>query len=605
MSVPRILLVLALCVLAHAATTAETQLISTGATWAYNDTGTDLRTAWYATDYDDSAWSRGAATLGYGDGDEATVIAYGDNASNKHATTYFRHRFQLADASAANGATLRARIDDGAVFYLNGTEIGRDNLPAGTITAATWASSAVGGGAESTFDPVPFDHALLVTGTNILAVEVHQANATSSDLSFAIELTITDDASAPSIVRGPYLQMVTADAITIRWRTDKACVGAVDWSAADDSLGNRVSEDAASTEHELRLTGLTADTAYAYRLVHSETIALEAADLHFETAPAAGSTSSQRIWIIGDSGTANNNARAVYQAYRNLSGDRYTDLWLMLGDNAYNDGTDAQYQAAVFDLYPELLRQTPLLSTIGNHDGHTADSATQTGPYYDIFTLPTAAEAGGIASGTEAYYSFDFGQIHFVCLDSYETDRAVDGAMHQWLAQDLADNTLPWTVAFFHHPPYTKGSHNSDTESNLIEMRERFLPLLEDHGVDLVLCGHSHSYERSKLIDGHYGTSESFSDATHTKDGGDGNPAGDGAYHKAAGAHQGAIYVVAGSSGKISGGSLNHPAMKRSLNALGSVILDSNATGLDVRFLDEKGATLDTLRLTKAGGTSD
>lgn len=137
----------------------------------------------------------------------------------------------------------------------------------------------------------------------------------------------------------------------------------------------------------------------------------------------------------------------------------------MLGDNAYSTGTDNQYQAAVFDMYPELLRQSVLWTTLGNHDGYTADSATQTGPYYDNFTLPTAGEAGGLASGTEAYYSFDYANIHFICLESHETNRTPSGAMLAWLQQDVAATTQRWVIAFWHHPPYTKGSHNSDTES--------------------------------------------------------------------------------------------------------------------------------------------
>src|SRR4051812_40731882 len=118
-------------------------------------------------------------------------------------------------------------------------------------------------------------------------------------------------------------------------------------------------------------------------------------------------------------------------------------------------------------------------------------------------SLPRQAAAGGIASGTEAYYWFDYGNSHFVCLDSEETSRATNGAMATWLAQDLQSNTKDWLVAFFHHPPYSKGC--SDTETNLIEMRTNFVPILESHGVDIVLSGHSHSYERSRFIDGHHG----------------------------------------------------------------------------------------------------
>jgi hypothetical protein len=136
-------------------------------------------------------------------------------------------------------------------------------------------------------------------------------------------------------------------------------------------------------------------------------------------------------------------------------------------------------------------------------------------------------------------------------------------------------------------------------------MRENFLPILEDGGVDLVLCGHSHSYERSYLLDGHYGTSSTLQPG-HKKDGGSGREDGTGAYLKAsAGAapHEGAVYVVAGSSGQADGGQLNHAAMFISLNNLGSVVLDIDDNRLDATFLRETGATPDYFTIIKGGGT--
>ena len=104
-------------------------------------------------------------------------------------------------------------------------------------------------------------------------------------------------------------------------------------------------------------------------------------------------------------------------------------------------------------MYPEVLRRTPLFSTLGNHDGHQADSATQSGPYYDIFTFPSGGELSGLMSGTEAYYSFDYANIHFISLDSYETNNNPGGAMLTWLENDLAANTQEWVIAIWHHPP--------------------------------------------------------------------------------------------------------------------------------------------------------
>ena len=433
-----------------------------------------------------------------------------------------------------------------------------------------------------------------------MAVEIHQANLSSSDISFDLEL-IGGDGSA-SLRRGPYLQLGTPTSVTVRWRTNVPTDSVVRFGDAPTNLIGSASSGSATTEHVVALNNLTADTRYYYSVGDSTgTLAGGDTDHSFVTAPAVGSVDPMRIWVLGDSGTANSNAAAVRNAWMNFNGGAAPDLWLMLGDNAYNDGTDAEYQAAVFDMYPATLRRSVLWSTLGNHDGHTADSASQSGPYYDIFTFPTAAEAGGTASGTEAYYSFDRGNVHFICLDSYESDRSVGGAMLSWLESALQQVTADWTIAYWHHPPYTKGSHNSDTEGRLIDMRQNVLPILESYGVDVVMSGHSHSYERSFLIDGHHGSSTTLT-AGMIIDGGDGRPSGDGAYEKATlgpAPNEGGVYVTAGSSGKISGGTLDHPAMAVSLNLLGSVVLDVTGDRLDLTFLDSSGASSDTMSIVK------
>ena len=159
-------------------------------------------------------------------------------------------------------------------------------------------------------------------------------------------------------------------------------------------------------------------------------------------------------------------------AYYTFTGAVHTNLWLMLGDNAYVDGTDAEYQRAVFDMYPTMLRQSVLWPAIGNHDTAQATTVPPTLPYFQIFSLPAAAEAGGVASGTEKYYSFDYANIHFVCLDSMTSARSSMGPMLTWLQNDLAATTQQWIIAFWHHPPYSKGSHDSDVAIELLEMRQ-------------------------------------------------------------------------------------------------------------------------------------
>jgi hypothetical protein len=166
----------------------------------------------------------------------------------------------------------------------------------------------------------------------------------------------------------------------------------------------------------------------------------------------------------------------------------------------------------------------------------------------------------------------------------------------------LAANKKPWTIAFWHHSPYSKSLYDSDKETQLIEMRRNVLPILENGGVDLVLSGHSHSYERSFLLEGHYGLSGTLTNAM-IRNSGDGRVDGDGAYLKTTYApvsHQGTVYLVTGSSGEVGNAVLNHPAMRFSLNALGSVVLDVDSNRVDAKFLDEQGGIRDYFTMIKS-----
>ena len=409
-------------------------------------------------------------------------------------------------------------------------------------------------------------------------------------------------AALPVLTRGPYLQKSRSSSVTVKWRTDVAARGTVRFGLVANDLTQSVVETAAVTEHELPLSGLPPGTKIFYRVEADGTVLSTPADCFFTTPPATGATAPIRFWVLGDSGTANAGAAAVRDAYATAihSSASPAQFMMMLGDNAYAVGSDAEYQQAVFNVYPALLRQLPLWPTIGNHETYAVGGGLDM-PYLNIFSLPAAGECGGVASGTEYYYAFNHGNVHFVCLDSMVSSRASNGAMAQWLQADLQANLLPWTVAFFHHPPYTKGSHNSDLETELVQMRTNLLPILEAYGVDLVLTGHSHSYERSYLLDGHYGNSDTLGPA-NLKSSASGNPATTGAYLKStagASAHEGAVYIVNGSSGQIGGGALNHPAMALSLNQLGSLVVDVAGNRMDVRFLRETGAFDDAFAIVK------
>ena len=589
-----------------AASATETNVfVRANGLWRYLDDGSDQGTNWRTREFDASHWLEGFAQFGYGDFDEETELDYGPSESDKFITYYFRKEFVMPRANTYARLSLRLLRDDGAIVYLNGREILRDNMPSGTAGYRTLAVTNVTGAGENTFYSTNLPVPQLLDSTNLLAVEVHQRLPTSADVSFDLELTGVNVPVA--VTRGPYLQQGNTTNIVVRWRTNVPVDSRV--RLFDPTIGSFIEfiDDALTTEHELRLTHLVPDRLYFYSIgTTAESLAGEGdASYYFVTAPTRAKPT--RIWVIGDSGTANSNARAVYNGFlphgsgpSGAGAGPYADVWLMLGDNAYGIGTDTEYQAAVFDMYPELLRKTVLWPTIGNHETY---SGTQSDfPFLHIFSQPANGECGGVPSGTERYFSFDYGNIHFVCLDAMSDDRSTDGPMCTWLRQDLMANTNDWLIAFWHHPPYTKGSHNSDTEIELIEMRENAVPILESFGVDLVLCGHSHCYERSFLIDGHYGSSGTFTQSMKKNPGGGNDDDVHGFYRKPVvgpDANQGAVYVVAGSSGQVGGGSLNHPAIFYDALRLGSLMIDIDGPRLDAWFLNTNGFADDYFTILK------
>ena len=157
---------------------AQTNLISYGTNWKYLDNGSNQGTAWRAVAFNDASWKTGNAQLGYGDGDETTVVSFGPNASQKYLTTYFRKTITVTNPASFTGVTLNIRRDDGAVVYINGTERFRTNMPTGSISSTTRASTDAADDGN-TPQTVNLARTVLATGTNVIAVEIHQVNRTS------------------------------------------------------------------------------------------------------------------------------------------------------------------------------------------------------------------------------------------------------------------------------------------------------------------------------------------------------------------------------------------------------------------------------------------
>ena len=417
-----------------------------------------------------------------------------------------------------------------------------------------------------------------------------------------------------NVVRGPYLQTGTPNSMIIKWRTDAASDSKVWYGTSVNTITNQVAIPSSVTNHEVKITGLSPSSVYYY-MIGSTAGTLTPANTNqfFKTSPNSGSKGKYKFWVIGDAGTGTANQTNAKNGFLNYIGNNHIDGWLWLGDNAYESGFDSEYQANVFtnNAYANELKKIVVWPAPGNHDYNNNIPFSPPPAYLDIFTLPTLGEAGGLQSGTEKYYSYNYGNVHFVVLDSYSVGRGTNDPMAIWLQNDLTANTLPWVVAYWHHPPYTKGSHNSDNtnflDGELVDMRQNILPILENGGVDLVLNGHSHCYERSFLIDGHYGSSSQLN-SSMIKNNTSGFYPAVCPYQKQTlinKAHKGTIYSVVGCSGKTSGTSSGwpHPVFYSYNNTLlGSMLLEVNDNRLDAKFITSTNTVYDGFTIVKNAG---
>ncbi len=402
-----------------------------------------------------------------------------------------------------------------------------------------------------------------------------------------------------TLIRGPYLTVATSNSIAVQWRTGSSSNNEVRYGISPTALVNTATNSTVSTEHSVQLTGLVANTKYYYSIGEIGSVLQGDANNYFVTAPANGSSQALKFWVTGDFGNGSSGQTAVRNSFSAYTAGQTVNGWLWLGDNAYANGTDAEYQAYVFNVYPTIFKNLPVFPAPGNHDyaqaGYLSSASRGTNfPYFSIFNIPTN-------SGTEKYYSTNYGNVHFIALDSYGSYNTAGSPMYNWLQNDLASNTQQWTVVYFHHPPFSKGSHDSDNSDEMVDMRTNIIPLLESYGVDLVLGGHSHSYERSNFIKNHTGSESSFNSSIYPS--GHIVQAGAGPYSKSSRTGNGTIYVVCGVSGQSSTSTTSgypHNAMNRSIvSSYGSLILDVNGGALTCKFLTSAGAIADQFTMNK------
>jgi acid phosphatase type 7 len=391
------------------------------------------------------------------------------------------------------------------------------------------------------------------------------------------------------VTRQPYLQIPTPSGITIRWQTGTGVVGKVFYGTSVTDLSNSVIESQDERiYHEVTINNLKPSTKYYYSV---ESASKGKENQYFITAPENGKSVPVRIWVISDFGqsSSDDNERRLetIDRWKSFNKDDYHASFIMsLGDQSEDDAI-YQLQHNYFSQLEKVLKVSPLYTTIGNHDNH--DSTVN---YLNTFTLPQRGEAGGIPSGNEKYYSFDYSNIHVVVLCSEIYDTTGRYVQVEWLKKDLENNKQGWLIACMHQPLHSAGYHPTDNDVSSLQRRKEWLTILEDHGVDLILQGHNHVYERSYLVDNIIGNSTEIT-AGNKINTGLGRTNSGGPYIKPPGCipHKGTIFLTC-TGGGVANSSKYYPLPYSFIPVRfpgsdyeGSVVLDINGNRLDVKFL--------------------
>jgi hypothetical protein len=369
--------------------------------------------------------------------------------------------------------------------------------------------------------------------------------------------------SFEGLIRSPYQQDVRPDGLTLAWGGRVGTSARLRWFSLDqddERSAVRQTQPGSGNDMELfsvELTGLATDTRYCYEVAIDGRVL--ASGLSFRTAP----TSVQdrvSFMALGDYGQGTLVQEKV--AAQMLERVAQTDLVLTTGDNAYGSGTYRQLQDFVFEVYRELFPQIPFFPTVGNHDYMTDDGA----PYFANFFLPQNAWN---EAEREAYWSFDYGPVHFIGLDSEEAiDREAEDDMIAWAEDDLASTDKPWTVALWHRPAF---SGNPDGGGS-VTVEERLHPLMQRHGVALVLMGHQHFYERfHPLLDGEISTFE----------------------------EGGVTYVITGGGGNFLVSVEEHPLDVARGREFHFVRVEVDDCGLEFEAINEEGVVFDSFQLQR------
>jgi predicted phosphodiesterase len=282
--------------------------------------------------------------------------------------------------------------------------------------------------------------------------------------------------------RDSYVQSVLAYSAVIAWVSDEPGVGHVEYGETPQ-LGCKEADPLVTRRHAVTLSGLSPGSTYYYRVIEIG----ESPEMgRFRTAPV-GNDSHFTFAVFGDSGKGGKNQLAVAELLERLE----PDLILHTGDVVYPRGEERHYERSFFVPYRQLIKEVPVFPSLGNHDVEKNNGAV----YLKNFHLPHNNQ-----QNSGRYYSFDWGNAHFVALDSelyHEDDSDSPEEQKAWLERGLRKTRQPWKFVFLHRGLYSSSNHGGDEE-----IREDLEPIFVRHKVDVVFSGHDHDYERTVPIEG-------------------------------------------------------------------------------------------------------
>ncbi|HOY30862.1 MAG TPA: CehA/McbA family metallohydrolase [Bacteroidales bacterium] len=450
--------------------------VDLNSTWKYNDTGTDLGTDWKEAGYNDSTWAMGNALLGYGTIDAEpviTTVSYGGVDTNRYPTCYFRKTFGYMTTGTENYFIIRALVDDGAVFYINGTEVQRVNMPSGTITYSTLAPTYAD---EANYQQLIIPANYVQNGMNTIAVEVHQTSATSSDLGFNMEL-IPQTASTISQIHFGTTNL-PLDGATITWRgpgTSDSLRWGYDTLYMEGTYAGVMRSNYVQSLFDYSFPVLLKDTVIHYTIWDSFMQKWTDDNVYYT---AKGSDAEHFTFTaMGDSRTNWDDWNSISEAVRP------SDFVLFLGDMVDVGGTTSSWDTW-FDHGEKFFKNNMVYYTLGNHDLVNDPDAVN---FTNLMVQPPAP-------GDELYYSFVVGNSLFIGLNSED---ASDSLQYNWLLNTLESNKdKKWKFVFFHRPFYTSPSHAGEMDYLFPTWWKAF----DDYGVDVIFNGHTHNYQRTVPI---------------------------------------------------------------------------------------------------------